>query len=113
MYEKVATGALKSYDGGDQGFLNSYYPDMLSAPLFENGTYQVQIRRPPLTRVAKHITETITFPISHRPHFVLSKISVGCSTSKNYRVYWSSTPQALVMVVLPFDGVIFFLVWIS
>eukprot|EP00898_Chlorokybus_atmophyticus_P004488 jgi/Chlat1/503/Chrsp103S01099 len=27
--------ALESYDGGDQGFLNSYFADLLAAPLFE------------------------------------------------------------------------------
>jgi len=33
MLEKMKQ--LGSYDGGDQGFLNNYYPNMLSSPLFD------------------------------------------------------------------------------
>lgn len=45
---------LPSYDGGDQGFLNAYYPQMLTAPMFDPqaedvNTSQVDFVRLPFT----------------------------------------------------------------
>jgi len=36
MMHKVTTGVIKSYDGGDQGFLNTYFPQLISAPMFDS-----------------------------------------------------------------------------
>lgn len=55
---------LPSYDGGDQGFLNSYYPQMLTAPMYDphavdRDTSQIDFVRLPF---AYHMDHTAFYP---------------------------------------------------
>jgi len=88
MYEKVASGSVKSYDGGDQGFLNNYYPDMLSAPVFENSTYQKHVSKKRLP--SQYHTDHILFYPRFRWDVVSPKIIefIGVPLLKPW-LWWS------------------------
>jgi hypothetical protein len=52
MLHSLYSGEVSSHDGADQGFLVSYFPDMLSSPLFD-----------PLGDFSNH--ETVRLPIGY------------------------------------------------
>jgi inositol phosphorylceramide glucuronosyltransferase 1 len=60
MIQKLPT--LPSYDGGDQGFLNAYFPEMLSAPMF------VPTAGPPSKKVA-FARLPFTFHMDHSAYY--------------------------------------------
>lgn len=80
-----------SYDGGDQGFLNAYFPDMIDAPLFDADD-ATRLDRP-LPRYARlpfswHVDHSSYFPTFS---FAFSR-SDRCGTPRN--IEWLGPPVA-------------------
>ena len=71
MISKLSS--LTSYDGGDQGFLNQYYPNLLEAPLWKSGVpnAEAQFQRIPFG-----------YHLDHTHYYVNFKWNIACPPLK-------------------------------